>query len=319
VGIVYYNNADYEQFLFSSKEQYQFQFNRTNLEFEYFILITQSEPLYSKTKFSKNYSDFIQETFQKEFLVKESIKKSDELRAWSMNEQVGFEIASKKTAHKLNQELFHYDDIKLIKEGEQLKDNTFYILDGELSGRGHFLYPKDKIKIEKMLSQGIELIAEPKRERTRDISTLFMSVDEFVVYENFVDEHCQYKGSIISDLSLEPWYEEYVLDAKRVHQKYQKLGIEYPFSIDSYFYLENEELKIKVLSEVNARKSMGWMANWLHKFFKSKYSLFFISRENLKESALLKLNPEGKMFNCYFAHSSNYSDINNLRDKYLAC
>ena len=223
------------------------------------------------------------------------------------------EIVSKKTALKANIEIFNYKDIKLVRNINELKRDTFYVLDGELSGRGHYLFPKDEIRIKKLLNEDVELIAEPKRERFKDISTLFMDENNFVVYENIIDNLCQYKGTIISDLSKEDWYQNYLEDISKVHNYYKKLGVKYPFSVDSYFYRENNQVKIKVLSEVNARKTMGWMAYWLHTFFKSEASLFFISRYKFSRNNLIQLNPERRLFNTYFQINVKLRDISEIR------
>jgi hypothetical protein len=310
--VVYYNNADYEQFLLSHKKNYQFQLSKINKEFEYFILITEDNPLYTDSQFSKEYSQRIKNTFAKEF---HTTKENKSLTPWCMPLNTSSKIVSKKTAMKFNQDHFGYSDIKLVSKEDKLKDNTYYVLDGELSGRGHYLFPRDRVRIQKLLNDGHELICEPKRERKRDISTLFLSRDEFVVYENIIDQQCQYKGTLIKNYDGEVWYQDYLKDINKIHDYYKSLGIQYPFSIDSYFYSEGSDIKLKVLSEVNARKTMGWMANWLHRFFSCKESFFYISRYEFSLTSQIQLNPKGKLFNCYFIPQININEINKILPK----
>jgi hypothetical protein len=310
--ITYFNNADYEQFLFSKNTQYNFQLNKTNKEFEYFILITEDSPLYTDSNFSKEYRTRIKKIFSKE-MKKTSEKKN--LKPWCMALDTPKEIVSKKTALKINQDLFKYTDLKLVSVGKKLKENSYYVLDGELSGRGHYLYPRDHVRIQRLLDSGVELIEEPRRERIRDISTLFLSDNEFIVYENIIDNQCQYKGTIIKDLSKESWYPTYILDIQKVLAEYRKLNISYPFSIDSYFYLENQIEKIKVLSEINARKTMGWMAYWLHQYFSCKESFFYLSRNELDIKGSIQLNPLGKIFNCYFLGDADQKKFNEVKSR----
>lgn len=310
--IVYYNNADYEQFLLSNNDSYSFQLNKTNKEFEYFILIIEDATLYTDSVYSKEYTQKIEKLFTRKI---KTTTNRDDLTPWCMPLDTSKDVVSKKTALKANLKIFNYKDIKLVTNINELENDTYYILDGELSGRGHYLYPKDEIRIKKLLNEGVELIAEPKRDRFKDISTLFLGDNHFVVYENIIDNLCQYKGTIISDLSKEDWYQGYLEDIKKVHDYYRQLGIKYPFSIDSYFYRENSQDKIKVLSEVNARKTMGWMAYWLHRFFKSKSSLFFISRYEFSKPNLIQLNPKRRLFNTYFQANIKPSDIKEIREK----
>lgn len=308
--VAFYNNADYEQFLFSGREKYNFQFNKTNKEFEYFILITEDLPLYTNQFYNKKYLEKLGNLFKKEIKITNSKVK---LEPWCMPLNISSEVTSKKTALHYNKERLNVNDLEIIQNTDNLKPNYYYILDGELSGRGHYLYPQDEKKITNLLQQGHSLISEPKRDRFLDISTLFLNEDEFVVYENIIDEKCQYKGTVIKELSEEDWYPDYIRELTKIHEYYKELKINYPFSVDSYFYYENGKSKIKYLSEVNARKTMGWMAYWLHKRFNSSQSIFLISTHELSHNKLVQLNPQGRLFNCYFAFNLNSNDINDIR------
>ena len=98
--ITYFNNADYEQFLFSGKDQYQFQFSKTNKEFEYFILITEDAPLYTDSQYSESYMSKLKELFHKE--IKYTTSKAH-LTPWCMPLETEKTLVSKQTAMKSSQ------------------------------------------------------------------------------------------------------------------------------------------------------------------------------------------------------------------------
>tara|TARA_B100001971_G_scaffold215193_1_gene259973 strand:+ start:59679 stop:60614 length:936 start_codon:yes stop_codon:yes gene_type:complete len=294
--VSYYFNADFETCIIEKRP-----FNpklAMNREFEYFIMLLESEPLFTTLDYSNDYIAYIRKHFNANA---QYTKLSKDLIPWCADRDVSEEIVSKKTAALFNKEVLGRDDIQIVSKGCELKEGHLYKRFHGFSGMGHFMAPREANKISELLSGGEELIEEPLFERVYDFSTLIVE-GKRIRYQNIVDKSFHYKGSIIRNFDLgEMLEEQYQREIDLIIDHYQKLGISEPFSIDSFIYKENKKLKLITLSEVNARKSMGYIAYKLsEKFPANMYALMLDRKEHSESAKVLKLNPSGKRFNTYF-------------------
>ncbi len=92
-----------------------------------------------------------------------------------------------------------------------------------------------------------------------DFSSLVLGSGEITYYKNIVDSQFQYKGTLCcpSRTGANQSFWTIRKRIKKVADFYFSLGASAPFSIDSYLYLEEGEVKLCLLSEVNVRKTMG--------------------------------------------------------------
>lgn len=271
-------NADYETWVFGGEKEYDFPSNRTNREFEHFIQFFEDEPVYTTRKYSKIFTSRFENIFKKEFKTTDSKKKT---RPWwcPINQKsLDLILHSKGTSNQLAIELGAAHGRLVNESNFSPKEGHIYKNLGELSGRGHFLWPKDEGKIKTALSNGHSLLEEPLRERVFDFSSLILESGEIVYYRNLVDSRFQYKGTALGELdwSLGP-LKNYKKDVQKIAQYYLSLGARGPFSVDSYLYEEGGELKLCLLSEVNARKTMGFIALKLAELFGNSTGSFVLA------------------------------------------
>ena len=114
------------------------------------------------------------------------------------------------------------------------------------------------------------VIIEPWFNRIYDFSQYVFSDGKIIAYQNQVDEKFQYKGTIfnnlksscLQDLSFYDQVSEDKWDLFRSQTQdiidfYSEHPNEYGYSIDSFIFEEEGELKIRVMSEINYRRTMG--------------------------------------------------------------
>ncbi|MEX1099471.1 MAG: hypothetical protein WEB87_03525 [Bacteriovoracaceae bacterium] len=310
-------NADYESFLFSGRSHYTFNSSKLNQEFEYLIHFLEDGPIFTTKKYSKGYIERIEALSGKRFMTENS---PENARPWwaSIGDYEADKILhSKITSTKFGIEKGIIQDACLVSlKNFDPKEGHVYKMEGELSGRGHLLWPRDKKKISVLLENGLVLIEEPLRERVRDFSALFLSAKKKVVYENAVDRHFQYKGTrlIAPKLSLEQ-EKEYEKALGDICQFYLKLGASFPFSVDSYIYKQNNCEILNPLCEVNARKTMGYAALKLAELFQAPCaSMVLLNRAQkvFKDDRILVLSPPENQFQTVFLKAKSPEELKEL-------
>lgn len=143
--------------------------------------------------------------------------------------------------------------------------------DHGMSGRGHWKTSREQWnesqqRLKNWFSGGV--IVEPLYERISDLSALWLPEEKrFIFYRNIVDDRFQWLGCRIEnngtpffshqeEALLEPWREQLV----KLATELQLFGYQGPFSVDAFFHLQDGELAFYPCSEINARKTMGWVA-----------------------------------------------------------
>ena len=314
-------NADYESFIFSGKGDYKISSNKINQEFEYFIHFLESEPLFSTKRYDPEYIKNIQSLSGKEFLVEGDPSRA---KPWwcAIGEKENDRLLHSKITSTRFAMLTGYEKQASLVSALNFspKENFLYKMEGELSGRGHLQWPLNESKIKRLLEEGHTLIEEPLRKRTRDFSALVLNDKKWIFYRNLVDEKFQYKGTLLIEPEMTlAQRAEYELAIRALTKHYLSLGADYPFSIDSYFYLEGDEEKICAVSEVNVRKTMGYVAWRLKEFFQAKYAgLLLLGQEARTQSSeqAFFLSPTQNRFQSVFITAGGAEELMSLSDSF---
>lgn len=259
--IVYYFNGDLEHFLSSKQSKYSINFNKFNQEFEFLVSILEKGALLcSNRDYSLEYKNHLKRLFG--INLKTTVNKNN-VNLWccdiydlEFQKKINSRLYTQSIANKYNE--FEVKEINCLT---LVEENFLYKKDLSVSGSGNFLYPKDKIKIEKQLERG-PLLKDKLYKREFDVSTL-VDGQKIYHYQNFVDDYFQYKGSLVGeDLSSYEWFSSY---EKKVHSFInQNIPIKGTYSIDSFI----SDSKVIFMSEINNRKTMGYIAHRIkEKFF----------------------------------------------------
>lgn len=258
---IFFYNSDFEEKLFAGKFLER-QITKRTTEFEFLIhLLNPSAILYSKKKYSDDYQYFIKNFCGQE--IKTTFCKDNVIPWCNDYSQVDLsrKLQSKKqTLLLLQNEKLLPHDIEVISDESTLKQNYLYKNSISQSGGGHMLYPKDKMRILKSISRGISLIGEPLLSRVLDFSTLFCGQEKVCIYQNDIDDKFQYKGTIIG---LDSSYlNEFLIDYEKAIQVILSYTANFNgyYSVDSFIFEKNGTHFLYPACEINARKTMGFIA-----------------------------------------------------------
>ncbi len=312
-------NADFEKSLFESPFE-PFQSLALNQEFEYLInYLHPDDQIYTL----KNYDDEFSYRFEK--ITGKSFKTTQDkknVQAWGQNYNVDVrvkELQSKTILLKFKDLGLIQHEVQLIDHPRELEEGYIYKFPYSFSGLGHYQYPQDKTKCESALKNHL-LIKEKKLNRVSDFSTLIENNQVLCCYENFVDRRFQYKGTRITPEN--PVKSQHELYQKMLKEVFQLIRF-YPgvCSLDSFYYLEDEQVKLQPISEINMRKSMGYFTyRFKEKYFPNEqYVHFLLSTKKLKtenSSQVFSLSPENNKFQAYFLVGSNSDQLDELAQHY---
>lgn len=263
--MIFYFNGDLEHFLNSRQKKYSISFNKFNQEFEFLISIIENVTICTDREYSSLYADHLKSTF--DVNLKTSINKR-EAKLWccdfydlDFQKKINSRFYTQNIANEFNRE-----KVVLINDFSDVEEGFVYKEDLSVSGIGNYLFPKNKEKIRKVLKES-KLLKDKFYKRDLDLSS-FVENDEIVHYENIVDEYFQYKGTIIGrNFSNQSWFKDYESKVKRFVSL--KLPIRGVYSIDS-FISDNEVI---FMSEINNRKTMGYIAYKIKEKYFSDYLL----------------------------------------------
>jgi hypothetical protein len=268
-------NADYELELFHHKKSSPV----INHTIEFLLFFLSSRSLYSTKKYSADYLKYVEKlTGQEPKVVSEgafenfwgALKSYDKEKWWN----------SKITSTELIIKNGWCNDTRILKNGNDLQQINWYkdLLVKDpfgMSGQKFQLLRRDmsleerQAIILKAITQG-PLIIEPWLDRKYDFSQYLFPDGKKIAYENQVDQNFQYKGTIFNNFksaALEdlPFYSQISADkwtsfysqTQSIIDFYSKQINEFGYSIDSFVYEEKGELKLRVMSEINYRQTMG--------------------------------------------------------------
>lgn len=331
--VSYFFNSDFEDFLSSGKSEYKINSSKRNQELEYFILWLEEQTLYSTKPYEKKYLDFI-ESIKKSKVTFTQDKKNIILWCQDLDDiKKQRELNSKLTSAKfaIKEKLAH-SKTHIVSKNETIANNLIYKEPLGVSGIGVWKGSEHKDKIKSLLKR-TPLIAEPLLRRTFDISTCVIDQKNYY-YQNHIDDQFQYKGSTLglkfTDVS---WFSQYLRDIEKIKDYYQGLGIKTPYSIDSFTYKEDGEERLYSLSEVNARKTMGYVAIKLWERYLFNFRYFSLKMINSKkilnkvnhskiysafDGKVIPLSPYGNLFFTYIIAEDSLHVLYEIEDELLS-
>lgn len=331
--VSYFFNSDFEDFLATEKTDYQIISTKRNQELEYFILWLENKPLYTTKTYAKDYLDFIISVKQEDVLLTKD-KTHTTLWCQSLDEpdkqkQLNSKLTSCEFAIK--EDLAHAKT-QIVTCSTQINPESIYKDPLGVSGIGIWKGNEHQEKISTLMAQR-NLISEPLLERTFDMSTCVLEGEDFL-YQNHIDEQFQYKGATLGlKFSSVSWYDQYQKDVGKIKKYYNELGIKPPYSIDSFIYKEDGIEKLYSLSEVNARKSMGYIAIMLWKKYFNKFRYCSFKMINSKKilnkvdykkiydafgGKVIPLSPYGNIFFTYVIAEDSLHDLYEVEDELLS-
>lgn len=151
-----------------------------------------------------------------------------------------------------------------------------------------------------------QLIVESKHNRRFDFSHFVFPDGETIAYENIVDERFQYRGTIIdTTLSFSPLiskaeWDKFNRALDRIREFYGEVQ-PFGYSVDSFVYEEGGELKIFPLCEINARRTMGFLAYEFAKLLGNGRKCALSLKQPIFTQSI-KLSPDGAFFDVFFSH-----------------
>lgn len=257
-------NADYETELFTGGPGPK----GINETIEFLAFFVTEDELLTQKEYPKDYLDYVERLTGHRPVIKNTGKATNWWGPLAHREKEQ-RLNSKITSTELALKEGWVEDAFVIRNHSEipnLKKNREYLVKSpfEMSGRSFTLIKN----WEENTSYKHPLIVEPFLSRKFDFSFYKIKEGTEIFYENLVDSKFQYKGSVfknqgkdLSDLSFyskvssEEWKK--YLKAKDIIVSHFDSDIRPGFSADSFIFEENNELKIHILSEINARRTMG--------------------------------------------------------------
>ena len=279
-------NADYEMALFEQKSAPRI----VNESLEFLAFYLEDRPLYTSKHYSHEYLNHIEKVTGNYPRI---ISSGDYENWWGTLQNIPKEqlLNSKEFSSTLSHDskvITSINELDLIIEKRYLAKNPY-----GMSGQNFKVFQKgQESEISALLSKWGKLIVEPLYERVHDFSHYVLNERKTICYQNLVDENFQYKGTIFRNLSAPDlrslsFYQE--IDAeewKRFDSSFSVIksamrseGVEGGYSIDSFTYKDQTALKIRPISEINYRKTMGLVA-WLisSKYGSNSWNMFVLGK-----------------------------------------
>lgn len=320
-------NADYETELFQGKGAPPV----INQSLEFLYLYLEDSPLFSTKKYSP---EFLQHVENVSGNKPEIVSKGAFENWWGPLRDISIEqkINSKELSSRFFPDAMlasGLSDLKLSPEKKYLAKPL-----SEMSGRGFCVFnDHDKNVLEELFRKSGKLLVEPFLDRKFDFSHYILPERE-ICYENIVDSRFQYKGTTFNDLknptieSLSFYSSISPEEWKRFRMSMDKIKAFYAlemYSIDSFVYASEGELLIRDITEVNVRKTMGYIAWKLSQKYAqgAGWSQFLLARQKaktpfreIKEKAesidVLYLSPGDTRFEIFFV-SADSKELGNLK------
>lgn len=268
-------NADYELELFHHKKASP----AINHSIEFLLFYLNDRDLYSDKKYSTDYLSYVEKlTGHCPRIIRDGafenywgpLKSYDKEKWWNSKItstqlliQKGWCSDTHILKNKMDLEKLNFSRELLLKDPFGMSGQKFQLLrrDRDLKERQEIIL--------RALDHG-PLIIEPWLNRIYDFSQYIFSDGTRIAYQNQVDENFQYKGTIFSNyqaaqlkhlpfysrLSEEKWA-YFHSQTEAIIEFYSREANEYGYSIDSFIYEDEGELKIRVMTEINYRQTMG--------------------------------------------------------------
>ncbi|WP_408098868.1 hypothetical protein ACJVC5_08100 [Peredibacter sp. HCB2-198] len=308
-------NADYEIALFEGRPAPKI----VNQSLEFLALFLEQKPLFSTKKYSQDYLDYVEAISGHKPVI---VASGPTENWWGKLADLHLEqrLNSKIESSKLLIDQGWDDHTFIIHSLDELQnlDDRLYLAKNPfgMSGQNFVTFNKCAVnKVEPLLKHGA-VIVEPLFDRKYDFSHYVFSDGKRICYQNLVDDKFQYRGTVFnggttiqdlsfySDVSQSEW-KKFQERVEAIIKHYRSIGATDGFSIDSFVYLERGELKIRVMSEVNYRRTMGLVAHELAQKYGNRWSCFLLGKTlNHKQVPvdphLIQLSPGDTRFEMFF-------------------
>jgi hypothetical protein len=280
-------NADYERVLFEKKESPKV----VNQSIEFLAMYLEERPLFTEKNYSNEFLEHVKRIKGTRPVV---VNKGDWENWWGQLKNLPLEwtLNSKEFVVPFSPDTQLITSMKdlVLSPGKTYLAKSPY----GMSGQNFLTFTSSDLKeVSHFLEKCRKLIIEPLYKRVHDFSHYVFSDGQIICYQNLVDHHFQYKGTLFKnllspdlnnlkfyqELQLPDW-EEFEKDFRSIVDAVHEAGGVNGFSVDSFTYLEDGKLEIRTASEINYRKTMGLMA-WLlsRKYFNDmSWSLFVLGK-----------------------------------------
>lgn len=320
-------NADYEVELFHNRPAPEV----INQTIEFFLFFLSERTLYSKKKYQQSYLDRVESITGHKPQVTD---KGPYENFWGPLIDLETERwwNSKLTSTELIIKNKWCERTKIIRSETDLADidwNQNYLLKDPFAMSGQKFQMLRSIdpfelkisSVNKALKTGAQIL-EPFFNRKYDFSQYIFPDGKVIAYQNLVDAKFQYKGSVYtnhpssrledlsfySELSQESWH-HFKDQTQAIIEYYQQQPNQVGYSIDSFVYEENGELKIRVMSEINYRRTMGRVAYELSQRFSQSdpwSALVLVKPQAFRANKnIMVLSPGDSRFDILFLHAEN--------------
>jgi hypothetical protein len=270
-------NADYEVELFHQKLAPP----GINQSIEFLLFFLESRPLFSGKKYSSEYLHYVEKlTRHPPRIVNKApyenywgALKNIEVEKWWNSKLTSTELIIQKGWCTDTLIIRSENDLKKINANRDLLLKDPYGMSGkkfQLLRSGTSL--KERQEVVRQALKNHPIIIEPYFNRRFDFSQYLFPDGKLIAYQNEVDEKFQYKGTAfncvqsacLEDLSFYPLISEdkwahFKDQTQQIIEFYSFHPNELGYSIDSFIYEEHGELKIRIMSEINYRRTMGRM------------------------------------------------------------
>jgi hypothetical protein len=328
-------NADYEITLFENKSPPKV----INQSLEFLALYLENKPLVTDKHYTQKFLDHVTRISGS---VPSFSAQKDFENWWGSLKNIPLEkkLNSKEFTAPFTpgvQIISDLSDLQLVQGQTYLAKNPF-----GMSGQNFLKFSKNQeTELLPLLKKSKRLLIEPYLNRKKDFSHYVFSDGTYIAYENLVDDHFQYKGTIFRNLhapiseSLSFYHEIEKCEWDRFEKEFHSIretmkreGATGGYSVDSFTYLEEGKLKIRTCSEINYRKTMGLVAWLLSKKYANDnqssmlvlghslkaYASFEFIEERIKNlQGCLHLSPGDSRFEIFFIAAS---DLEKVKEKF---
>lgn len=202
-----------------------------------------------------------------------------------------------------------------------------------MSGRGHLRVNRLalvalKPRLAHELAAGV--VVEPLYERTRDLSALWLPEEKrFIYYRNLIDERFQWRGAILESENQETLLvgtRDWSSHLQQLQKDVSQQGYDGPFSVDAFFYMKDGKEEFHPGSEMNPRKTMGWITHRLWQQRKPRAGSLALRPLVLKGKSWTTaaqltdaklLSPESCPFMWYWSEAASLAELEEKRARFL--
>lgn len=336
-------NFDYEYQLFNLPSH---QIKAFSLELECLYFFTEHQPceLLTQKIYSNEYLDYVASlTGQMPQLTLTGIATPwwGSLKNIELEKKLNSKITSTTFAIQNNfaqpkTKIIHSEsELAIAEERMVLKDPY------QMSGRGFFRFDNGELpKAKKWAEARYPLIQEPWLAKKYDIGTYyFPKIKQLTSYLNFSNAQGNYKGTQVWSNPVEQFdvftglginLDKFFANMVIIKDHYLSLGATEGFSIDSFTYQDDAQTHCYFLSEVNYRKTMGWVTCQLKKylnqyrvgelFIHKRINTYTSVRELLKvishnsPQQILLLSPPENQFLLFFLRANDQLELSSLEN-----